>query len=145
VFNLSIFGKKRKHMDSDKENVCGIFYLFFHRLRWLYNFFLIKPAGSHILKKHCIGIGGHAATIISPIQAKDISQSPLSPLPEYPQMAPEIITVASENGNMSQCFADTYQKGLNRKQAVWATKKYHGHRVLPINLMNDLKKANMKS
>lgn len=33
---------------------------------------------------------------------------------------------------MQACrFMDAYTKGLDGKQAAWATKKYHGHRVLP--------------
>jgi hypothetical protein len=29
---------------------------------------------------------------------------------------------------------DAYAKGLDGKQAAWAAKKYHGHRVLPDSL-----------
>jgi hypothetical protein len=35
---------------------------------------------------------------------------------------------------------DGYRKGLNGKQAAWASKKYHGHRVLPEGIMNKLGK-----
>jgi hypothetical protein len=38
---------------------------------------------------------------------------------------------------------DAYQKGLNGKQAVWASKKYRGHRVLPESIMMELEKANV--
>jgi hypothetical protein len=31
-----------------------------------------------------------------------------------------------------------YRKGLNGKQAVWASKKYCGHRVLPDKIMTEL-------
>jgi hypothetical protein len=36
-----------------------------------------------------------------------------------------------------------YYHGLSGKQAAWASKKYHGHRVLPESLMDDLTKANI--
>jgi hypothetical protein len=36
---------------------------------------------------------------------------------------------------------DAYRKELNGKQAAWASKKYHGHRVLPNNILDDILKA----
>ena len=33
---------------------------------------------------------------------------------------------------------DAYQKGLNGQQVAWAVKLYHGHRVLPEAIMNEL-------
>ena len=36
---------------------------------------------------------------------------------------------------------DAYQKGLNGAQAAWASKKYHGHRVIPMGIMKELDKA----
>jgi hypothetical protein len=36
---------------------------------------------------------------------------------------------------------DAYRKGLNGKQAAWASKKYRGHRVIPMTIMEDLDKA----
>ena len=38
-------------------------------------------------------------------------------------------------------FMDAYHQGLNGKQAAWANKKYHGHRVLPDTIMKDLEEA----
>ena len=35
-------------------------------------------------------------------------------------------------------FGMAYQKGLNGPQVVWANRKYHGHRVLPNNIMETL-------
>jgi len=43
----------------------------------------------------------------------------------------------------SHKFIDAYYKGLDGKQAAWATKKYCGHCVLPKSLMDDLLKANL--
>jgi hypothetical protein len=43
----------------------------------------------------------------------------------------------------SRKFMDAYHKGLDGKQAAWASKKYRGHRVLPESLMDDLIKANI--
>lgn len=33
---------------------------------------------------------------------------------------------------------DAYRKGLTGKQAAWATKQYHGHRVLPNSILDEL-------
>jgi hypothetical protein len=38
---------------------------------------------------------------------------------------------------------DAYNWGLTGKQAAWAGKKYHGHRVLPESLMADMETDNM--
>ena len=38
-------------------------------------------------------------------------------------------------------FMDAYSKGLNGPQAAWATRKYHGHCVLPSSLMDDIEAA----
>ncbi|KAI0753002.1 hypothetical protein C8Q80DRAFT_1096597 [Daedaleopsis nitida] len=35
-------------------------------------------------------------------------------------------------------FADAYSKGLSGRQAAWATKKYHGHRVIPETVFEQL-------
>jgi hypothetical protein len=37
--------------------------------------------------------------------------------------------------------SQTYRKGLNGPQVVWANRKYHGHRVLPNNIMETLEAA----
>lgn len=33
---------------------------------------------------------------------------------------------------------DAYRKGLNGVQASWANKKYHGHRTLPLRIMDEM-------
>jgi hypothetical protein len=33
-----------------------------------------------------------------------------------------------------------YYKGLDREEAAWANKKYHGHCILPDKLMDEIKK-----
>ena len=38
-------------------------------------------------------------------------------------------------------FMDAYEQGLNSRQAAWAARKYWGHRVLPVSIMDDLEKA----
>ena len=38
---------------------------------------------------------------------------------------------------------DAYQKGLNGRQATWASKKYRGHRVLPDSIIEELDMANI--
>ncbi|KAI6116853.1 hypothetical protein EV401DRAFT_2058017 [Pisolithus croceorrhizus] len=40
----------------------------------------------------------------------------------------------------SHRFIDAYKHGLNGAQAAWAVRKYHGHQVLPENLMAELDK-----
>ena len=35
-------------------------------------------------------------------------------------------------------FMDAYRKGLNGKQAAYAGKKYHGHRVVPDSIYDEL-------
>ncbi|KJA13708.1 hypothetical protein HYPSUDRAFT_151281 [Hypholoma sublateritium FD-334 SS-4] len=42
--------------------------------------------------------------------------------------------------NRSRRFMDAYDRGLNGRQAAWATRKYRGHRVLPEGIMNELEK-----
>jgi hypothetical protein len=36
---------------------------------------------------------------------------------------------------------DAYHKGFDGLQAVWANRKYHGHWVLPNNIMETLEAA----
>jgi hypothetical protein len=38
---------------------------------------------------------------------------------------------------------DAYEKGLNGKQAAWASKKFKGHRVLPESIFHDLNQADI--
>ncbi|KAG2078385.1 hypothetical protein BDR04DRAFT_1124254 [Suillus decipiens] len=40
-------------------------------------------------------------------------------------------------------FMDAYCKGLNGKQAAWASKRYRGHRVLPETIMAELETAGL--
>jgi len=40
-------------------------------------------------------------------------------------------------------FMDAYHRGLDGKQAAWASRKYRGHRVLPESLMEELSKAKL--
>jgi hypothetical protein len=36
---------------------------------------------------------------------------------------------------------DAYRKGLDGPKAVWANRKYHGHQVLPNNIIETLETA----
>jgi hypothetical protein len=38
-------------------------------------------------------------------------------------------------------FMDAYRKGLNGKQAAWASKRYRGHRMIPESIFSELDKA----
>ncbi|OAX39569.1 hypothetical protein K503DRAFT_689344, partial [Rhizopogon vinicolor AM-OR11-026] len=41
-------------------------------------------------------------------------------------------------------FTDAYHRGLNGKQAAWASKQYRGHRMLPETILaSDLETANL--
>ncbi|KAI0672728.1 hypothetical protein C8Q78DRAFT_1077067 [Trametes maxima] len=40
----------------------------------------------------------------------------------------------------SHRFMDAYRRGLDGKQAAWAAKKYHSHRVLPNAILDDLER-----
>ncbi|KAF9478523.1 hypothetical protein BDN70DRAFT_879866, partial [Pholiota conissans] len=40
----------------------------------------------------------------------------------------------------SRRFMDAYDRGLNGRQAAWASRKYRGHRVLPDNILDELER-----
>ncbi|EJF65501.1 hypothetical protein DICSQDRAFT_50755, partial [Dichomitus squalens LYAD-421 SS1] len=42
-------------------------------------------------------------------------------------------------------FMDAYRRGLNGKQAAWAAKKYHSHRVLPNDILEELDREGIAS
>ncbi|KAJ7616559.1 hypothetical protein FB45DRAFT_1105780 [Roridomyces roridus] len=46
-------------------------------------------------------------------------------------------------GNRALKFVDAYSMGLNGRQAAWASRKYHGHRVLPMSILEELDNANI--
>lgn len=50
------------------------------------------------------------------------------------------ILIASRYTRTAFRYIDAYRKGLNAAQAVFATKKYHGHRTLPGSILADLDK-----
>ena len=43
----------------------------------------------------------------------------------------------------SRRFMDAYERGLNRRQAAWAARRYKGHRVLPNEIMEELGSNNI--
>jgi hypothetical protein len=43
--------------------------------------------------------------------------------------------------NRSLRFTDAYMRGLNGRQAAWASRKYRGHRVLPNSILEELEKG----
>jgi hypothetical protein len=69
----------------------------------------------------------------------------LSPRKTRESMSPKshFIYQNTRFANRSRRFMDAYARGLNRRQAAWAAKKYKGHRVLPEDLMRDLDVANV--
>jgi hypothetical protein len=46
--------------------------------------------------------------------------------------------------NRSACFISAYHQGLSGTQAAWANKKYHGHHVLPPDMVAQVKKTGLK-
>ena len=42
-------------------------------------------------------------------------------------------------------YIDAYSKGLTGPDAIWANRKYRGHRTLPPNILSEIKKANSTS
>jgi len=51
--------------------------------------------------------------------------------------------LARSYARKSHKFIDAYYKGLDGKQAAWASKKYHGHHLLPESLMDYFLRANL--
>lgn len=45
----------------------------------------------------------------------------------------------SRYANRAARFIDAYQQGLTGEEAVWANRKYHGHRMLPPNILAEVK------
>ncbi|KAJ7720589.1 hypothetical protein DFH07DRAFT_759955 [Mycena maculata] len=43
--------------------------------------------------------------------------------------------------NRSLRYADAYSKGLNGREAAYATKKYRGHRSIPNDYLNDFEQS----
>lgn len=68
---------------------------------------------------------------------EDLIRNTLSSLDSIP------LTMMRRFATRSRRFMDAYEKGLNGKQAAWASRKYRGHRVLPNNLLDELEKENI--
>ena len=45
--------------------------------------------------------------------------------------------------NRSSQFMNAYSRGLNGRQAVWAARKYRGHRILPATIMDEVERAHV--
>jgi hypothetical protein len=43
--------------------------------------------------------------------------------------------------NRSACFISAYGEGLSSAQASWANRKYHGHHILPPEMVAEIKKS----
>jgi len=57
----------------------------------------------------------------------------------------QLRTVVPTNSNsdlQTIWYMHAYRLGINGAQAIWANKKYHGHRVLPVGLMKELEVSN---
>jgi hypothetical protein len=68
---------------------------------------------------------------------EDLTRNTLSALASVP------LRMMRRFATRSRRFMDAYEKGLNGKQAAWASRKYRGHRVLPNNILDELDKANV--
>lgn len=49
--------------------------------------------------------------------------------------------IESRYANRSARYIDAYSKGLTGADAIWANRKYRGHRTLPANILSEIKKA----
>ncbi|KIO26701.1 hypothetical protein M407DRAFT_74171 [Tulasnella calospora MUT 4182] len=49
------------------------------------------------------------------------------------------MTMIQRYSNRSARFMHAYQEGLSGQQAAWANRKYHGHRVLPAEIIAEIK------
>ena len=58
-----------------------------------------------------------------------------------PRDAKEWIQTRRNHNYRALRFMDAYDQGLNGRQAAWAARKYRGHRVLPVSIMDELEKA----
>jgi hypothetical protein len=45
----------------------------------------------------------------------------------------------SRYANRSARFISAYSEGLSGAQAIWANRKYHGHRTLPPDMVLEIK------
>jgi len=68
---------------------------------------------------------------------EDLTRNTLSALASVP------LVIMRRFATRSRRFMDAYEKGLNGKQAAWASRKYRGHRVLPNNILDEIDKANV--
>jgi len=64
-----------------------------------------------------------------------LEQNAISALDSIP------LTMMQRFANRSLRFMNAYDRGLNGRQAAWASRKYHGHRVLPNSIMEELMKG----
>ncbi|THU98763.1 hypothetical protein K435DRAFT_660226 [Dendrothele bispora CBS 962.96] len=62
----------------------------------------------------------------------DLRRNALESLDQVPLLSIRRFTTRTHR------FMDAYARGLNGRQAAWATRKYRGHRVLPTNIMQEL-------
>lgn len=49
--------------------------------------------------------------------------------------------MADRFANRLACFISAYHQGLSGAQATWANKKYHGHRILPPEMITLVKET----
>lgn len=51
-----------------------------------------------------------------------------------------MLTCFHRFANRSLRYMDAYRLGLNGKEAVWATRKYNGHRCIPPSALQEVHK-----
>ena len=103
-------------------NACGVFILFLPKFHCELNFI-----------EQC---WGHAKNIYQTYP----ESSRKDHLEENTTLESIPLSMICKFSNQSLQFMDTYDHGLNGRQAVWVSRKYCGHWVLPNDIMEELGK-----
>ena len=100
--------------------------------------------------KLCYRIAGHARTldVMEKKMLECLDDIPLEQIRRYVSYSP-FFSFLCFSGlkclcrfvNRSTCFISAYCQGLSSAQAIWANQKYHGHRILPPEMVSFVKKT----
>jgi hypothetical protein len=85
---------------------------------------------------HTSNIAEMEETVNTALDSVPLLQIKWCVISSFPQML--LPDLSPSYANRSAHFMNAYRKGLNGAQASWANKKYHGHRTLPLAIMNEI-------